>query len=69
VRPPLDVFFIGLEREGFERAGDDARRAVIQAVRDDLMATLARAGTFSAVSAVGSTCARPTRGRGRPTTS
>lgn len=53
VRPPLDVFFLGLEREGFERTGDDAFDGpVIQAVRDDLEATLARAGTFADVSAV-----------------
>ena len=52
VRPPLEVFFLGVGREGFERTGDEAFDGpVIQAVRDDLAATLARSGTFASVSA------------------
>jgi len=53
-RPPLELGWIGLEREGVERTGDDAFDApVLDAVRADLLATLARAGTFAAVEPAG----------------
>ena len=52
-RPALGLRFLGLEREGVERTGDDAfDLPVLEAVRDDVIATLARAGTFRSAEAV-----------------
>jgi len=53
-RPPLELGWIGLSREGVERPGDDAFDGpVLEAARADLIATLARSGTFAAVDPVG----------------
>lgn len=53
-RPPLELSWRGIEREGVERTGDDAFDApVIEALRADLFATLGRAGTFAGVEGVG----------------
>jgi hypothetical protein len=52
-RPPLELRFLGVERQGMERTGDDAfDLPVPEAVRDDVVATLARAGTFRSVELV-----------------
>ena len=52
-RPPLELGWLGIEREGVERTGDDAFDGpVLEAVRADLLATLARAGTFAEVAPV-----------------
>lgn len=53
-RPALEVGLGGVVREGIERTGDDAFDApVLDAVRDDLLATLLRSGTFARVETVG----------------
>lgn len=52
-RPPLELGWLGFSREGIERTGDDAFDGpVLEAARADLLATLARSGTFAAVSSV-----------------
>lgn len=52
-RPPLEFRSLGVAREGVERTRDDAFDVpVLEAVREDLIATLARAGTFRAVEPV-----------------
>jgi hypothetical protein len=49
-RPPLELFLLGVTREGVERTGDDSfDGAVPGAVRGDVIATLARSGTFTSV--------------------
>ena len=53
-RPPLELGWLGIAREGVERTGDDDFDGpVLEAVRVDLVATLARSGTFAAVESVG----------------
>lgn len=53
-RPPLELDWLGLTREGVERSGDDAFDGpVLEAVRADLLATLARSGTFASVETAG----------------
>ncbi|HTO71565.1 MAG TPA: hypothetical protein VMR31_17020 [Myxococcota bacterium] len=52
-RPELRYRALGFAREGTEYAGDgDWDRPVAEAVRGDVVATLARAGTFTAVAPV-----------------
>lgn len=52
-RPPLELGWLGIEREGVERSGDDAfAEPVNEIVRSDLLATLARSGTFGSVEPV-----------------
>jgi len=59
-RPPLELGWLGLSREGIERTGDDDFDGpVLEAVRADLVATLARSGTFGAVDPVGFDPSRP----------
>ena len=52
-QPGLHATWLGVEREGVERTGDSAfERPVVEGVREDVRATLARAGTFAAVTPV-----------------
>ncbi|MEX2208565.1 MAG: hypothetical protein WEF50_20305 [Myxococcota bacterium] len=52
-RPPLALGWLGFSREGVERTGDDAYAGpVLEAARADLLATLARSGTFASVASV-----------------
>jgi hypothetical protein len=53
-RPGIHWRWLGVAREGVERTGDaDFARPVADGVRGDLVATLARAGTFASVTPVG----------------
>ncbi len=53
-RPPLEVGWFEVRREGVERTGDDAFAGpVLDALREDLLATLARSGSFASVAPVG----------------
>jgi hypothetical protein len=52
-RPGMHLWRLGVAREGVERTGDsDFSRPVPEGVRDELVATLARAGTFQQVTPV-----------------
>jgi hypothetical protein len=53
VRPPLEFGWFSVSREGVERTGDDSFEGpVLDALRADLIATLARSGSFSSVETV-----------------
>jgi hypothetical protein len=52
-RPSLELGWLGLSREGILRSGDaDFDGPVLEAARADLLATLARSGTFASVASV-----------------
>jgi hypothetical protein len=52
-RPGLHLRRLGIAREGVQRTGDaDFSRPVAEGVRDDVLATLQRAGTFASVTRV-----------------